>query len=88
MGFCFLNNAVIAARHAQAVHGLERVAIIDFDVHHGNGAQDILWDDPSILYGSTHEMPLYPGTGAAGERGDYDTIVNAPLPSGAGGELA
>ena len=60
-------------------HGAERVAIVDFDVHHGNGTQDIFWDDPSVLYCSTHQMPLYPGTGAAGERGDHDTIVNAPL---------
>ena len=85
MGFCFLNNAAIAARHAQAVHELDRVAIIDFDVHHGNGTQDIFWDDPTVLYGSTHEMPLYPGTGAAGERGTHDTIVNVPLRSGDGG---
>ena len=87
MGFCFVNNAVIAARHAQVVHGLERVAIIDFDVHHGNGTQDILWDDPSVLYCSTHQMPLYPGTGEIGERGTHDTIVNAPLPSRADGEM-
>ena len=87
MGFCFLNNAVIAARHAQAAHGTGRVAIVDFDVHHGNGAQDILWDDPTVLYCSTHEMPLYPGTGAAGERGAHDTIVNAPLPAGADGTV-
>ena len=86
MGFCFLNHAAIAARHAQVVHGAERVAIVDFDVHHGNGTQDIFWDDPSVLYCSTHEVPLYPGTGAADERGAHDTIVNAPLRSGDGGE--
>lgn len=86
MGFCFLNNAVIAARHAQAEHGLQRVAIVDFDVHHGNGIQDIVWDDPSILYCSTHQMPLYPGTGSVGERGTHDTIVNAPLHPGDGSE--
>ncbi len=86
MGFCFLNNAAIAARHAQAEHGAERVAIVDFDVHHGNGTQDIFWDDPTVLYCSTHEMPLYPGTGSAGERGAHDTIVNAPLHAGDGSD--
>ena len=85
MGFCFFNNAAVAARHAQAVHGAERVAIVDWDVHHGNGTQDIFWDDPSVMYCSTHEMPLYPGTGAAGERGEHNTIVNAPLRAGDGG---
>jgi acetoin utilization deacetylase AcuC-like enzyme len=60
MGFCFFNNAAIAARHAQAVHGAQRVAIMDFDVHHGNGTQDIFWSDPTVMYASTHQMPLYP----------------------------
>ena len=64
MGFCLFNSAAIAARHAQKAHGVERVAIVDWDVHHGNGTQDIFWDDPSVLYCSTHQMPLYPGTGA------------------------
>jgi acetoin utilization deacetylase AcuC-like enzyme len=82
MGFCFFNNAAIAARHAQAVYGAERVAIMDFDVHHGNGTQDIFWADKSVLYASTHEMPLYPGTGALSETGAYGTIVNAPLRAG------
>lgn len=86
MGFCFLNQAAIAARHAQAVHGAGRVAVVDFDVHHGNGTQDIFWADPSVLYCSTHEMPLFPGTGGAGERGEHGTIVNAPLRSGDGGD--
>ena len=85
MGFCFFNNAAIAARHAQRHHGVGRVAILDFDVHHGNGTQDIFWDDPSVMYASTHQMPLFPGTGAAEERGEHDTIVNAPLRAGDGG---
>ncbi len=84
MGFCLFANAVIAARHAQSAHGAERVAIVDWDVHHGNGTQAIVWDDPSILYGSTHQMPLYPGTGAASETG-AGNIFNAPLPPGADG---
>ena len=85
MGFCFLNNAAIAARHAQKHYGAERVAIVDFDVHHGNGSQEIFWSDASVLYCSTHEMPLYPGSGARTERGEHNNIVNAPLSSGSGG---
>ena len=86
MGFCFFNNAAIAARRAQKVHGAERVAIMDFDVHHGNGSQDIFWSDATVMYTSIHQMPLYPGTGARSETGDKNTIVNAPLRSGDGGE--
>ena len=85
MGFCFFNNAAVAARYAQKKYGIERAAIVDFDVHHGNGSQDIFWADRSVMYCSTHEMPLYPGTGAVSERGEHDTIVNAPLRAGDGG---
>ena len=86
MGFCFFNSAAIAARYAQNRYGVERAAIVDFDVHHGNGSQDIFWADKTVMYCSTHEMPLYPGSGAASERGEYDTIVNAPLRAGDGGD--
>jgi acetoin utilization deacetylase AcuC-like enzyme len=79
MGFCFFDHAAIAARHAQRKYGIVRAAVVDFDVHHGNGTQDIFWADPTLMYCSTHQMPLFPGTGASGERGEHDTIVNAPL---------
>ncbi len=84
MGFCLFNTAAATARYAQTRHGMARVAIVDWDVHHGNGTQAIFWDDPSVLYASTHQMPLYPGTGAAGETG-VGNIVNAPLAPADGG---
>jgi acetoin utilization deacetylase AcuC-like enzyme len=87
MGFCFFNTAAIAARHAQKLHGAARVAIVDFDVHHGNGTQAIFWSDPSVLYASTHQMPLFPGSGAKDERGEHDQIVNAPLRAGDDGAV-
>ncbi len=83
MGFCFFGNVVVGAKHALDHHGLERVAIVDFDVHHGNGTQDLVEDDPRILFCSTHQSPLYPGTGAAHEVG-VDNVLNVPLPEGTG----
>jgi acetoin utilization deacetylase AcuC-like enzyme len=85
MGFCIFNNVVIGAAEARAVHGLNRVAVMDFDVHHGNGTQHMFDHDAGLFYASTHQMPLYPGTGARGERG-LGNIVNAPLPPGAGSD--
>ena len=85
MGFCVINTAAVMARHAQKQHGVERVAIIDWDVHHGNGTQDIFYDDPSVLYASTHQMPLFPGTGDKNETG-AGNICNAPLSPGMSGD--
>ncbi|BGE84815.1 histone deacetylase family protein [Methylosinus trichosporium] len=86
MGFCFFNNVAAAARHALAAHAAERVAIVDFDVHHGNGTQDIFWSDSRVLFCSTHQAPYYPGTGAMSETGEHDNIVNAPLWAGSTGD--
>ncbi|MFT4549533.1 MAG: acetoin utilization deacetylase AcuC-like enzyme [Verrucomicrobiales bacterium] len=87
MGFCIFNNAAIAARYAQRKHGIERVAIVDWDVHHGNGTQDIFYEDGSVFYFSTHQSPLYPHTGAASETGvgkGANTTLNCPFPAGTG----
>ena len=84
MGFCIFNSVAIGAQHARAAHGLQRVAVVDFDVHHGNGTQAAFWDDGDLFYGSTHQMPLYPGTGAASETG-AGNIHNFPLAPGAAG---
>ncbi len=84
MGFCLFNNVAIGAYHARA-KGFERIAVVDFDVHHGNGTQDIFWDDGSAFYISTHQMPLYPGTGRRSESGAIGNIVNLPLAPGSGG---
>lgn len=88
MGFCIYNTVALAARHAQAVCGCERVLIVDWDVHHGNGTQAIFWRDPSVLFLSVHQRPLYPGSGAAIERGEgpgEGFTLNCPLPPGSGG---
>jgi acetoin utilization deacetylase AcuC-like enzyme len=82
MGFCLVNNAAVSARYAQAELGLERVAILDWDVHHGNGTQAIFWDDESVLYVSLHEWPFYPGTGGPSEQ--RETTVNVPMSAGWG----
>ena len=85
MGFCLFGNAALAAKHALDFHGLKRVAVVDFDVHHGNGTQDLLWDEPRALLITSQQMPLWPGTGRADETGVHDTIVNIPLAPGTGG---
>ena len=85
MGFCLFGTVTIAAKRALDHHGLSRVAIVDFDVHHGNGTQDLLWDEGRCLFASSHQMPLYPGTGSPREVGAHGQIVNAPLPEGSGG---
>ena len=84
MGFCLFANAAIAALHARAKWGCKRVAVVDFDVHHGNGTQNIFWPDADLFYASSHQFPCYPGTGTAQERGSAGNIVNAPLAPGAG----
>jgi len=89
MGFCLFNNVAVAAAHARA-RGLSRVAIVDFDVHHGNGTQEIFYDDPSVLYVSTHQAPLYPGTGDSAETGEGEGrgfTVNVPLSAGGGDDV-
>jgi len=82
MGFCLVDNVAVAARYAQAELGVGRVAIVDWDVHHGNGTQEIFWDDPSVLFVSLHQWPFYPGSGGPGD--GNETTVNVPLPAGSG----
>ncbi|GEK69773.1 histone deacetylase family protein [Paracoccus denitrificans] len=85
MGFCIFSSVAIGALRALEHHGLDRVAVLDFDVHHGNGTQDVLWDERRALFASTHQVPLYPGTGAPSERGAHGQVVNLPLAPGSGG---
>jgi acetoin utilization deacetylase AcuC-like enzyme len=85
MGFCLFGNVAIAAKRALDHHGMSRVAVVDFDVHHGNGTQALLWDEPRIRFVSSHQMPLWPGTGAPHERGAHDNILNLPLAPGSDG---
>jgi acetoin utilization deacetylase AcuC-like enzyme len=85
MGFCLFNNAAVAAMHARMHWGVERVAVVDFDVHHGNGTQAMFAADASLFYGSSHQHPCYPGTGEASERGVADNIINVPLRARDGG---
>lgn len=85
MGFCLFGNVTIGAKRALDHHGAARVAVVDFDVHHGNGTQALLWDEPRALFFSSHQMPLWPGSGAASERGAHGQIVNLPLPPGSDG---
>lgn len=79
MGFCVFNNIAVGAEHARRKHGVKKVAIVDFDVHHGNGTQAMVEDEPDLFFASTHEWPFYPGTGAREERGNHDNVVNVPL---------
>jgi acetoin utilization deacetylase AcuC-like enzyme len=79
MGFCLFNNVAVGAAQAREAHGLAKAAVVDFDVHHGNGTQAMFWDDPNLFFASTHQMPLYPGSGAESERGVADNILNLPL---------
>ena len=85
MGFCLFGTVAIAARHAMEAHGLSRVAVVDFDVHHGNGTQDLLWSEKRALFISSHQMPLWPGTGAPDERGAHSNVINVPLPPATNG---
>ena len=82
MGFCFINNIAVAARYLQKKYKIKKIAIIDFDVHHGNGTQDIFYDNEKVLYISTHQFPFYPGTGTENDKGKYNNIFNIPLPAG------
>ncbi len=87
MGFCLFGTVAIAAKHAMTAHGLSRVAVVDFDVHHGNGTQDLLWDEPRALFVSTHQSPLWPGTGESYETGAHEQVMNVPLPPNSDGTL-
>lgn len=87
MGFCLFGNVALAAKHALDFHGLKRVAVVDFDVHHGNGTQDLLWDEPRALTITSQQMPLWPGTGAETDTGAYENVINIPLPPESDGKI-
>ena len=87
MGFCLFGNVSVAAKHALDVQGLSRVAVVDFDVHHGNGTQDLLWNEARALVATSQQMPLWPGTGEASERGAHDNVLNVPLAPGTDGAV-
>ncbi len=85
MGFCLFSTVAIAAIHAANAHGLDRIAVLDFDVHHGNGTQDVLWHESRVRFVSSHQMPLYPGSGGIHQKGAFGQVINLPLKSGTGG---
>ena len=87
MGFCLFGNVALGAKHALDFHGLKRVAVVDFDVHHGNGTQDLLWDEPRALTITSQQMPLWPGTGAETDTGAYENVINIPLPPESDGKI-
>lgn len=87
MGFCLFNNIGIGALHARAAHGLQKIAVLDFDVHHGNGTEQLAWSDPDFFFASSHQWPHYPGSGSAGDQGEFGNVHNVPLEAACGAEI-